>query len=114
MQLQPPDCLSTRVKCRGRSAVLWGLGFFVLFQAAFYPLSGRWPALQDGEYGAKMANLRAQVAAKPKNQPCVIMLGSSLTGWGFNPSALATVKPGSPTGPVVFNLALNSGGVVVQ
>jgi hypothetical protein len=92
-----------------------GLIAFALLQAAYYfPLSHLWPQLHDAEYGEKLAHLRAQLASKPNDQPCVVALGSSLTGWGFNPAALTTVKPGSPDGPVVFNFAINSGGVIVE
>ncbi len=41
------------------------------------------------------------------------MIGGSLTSWGFNPSAMTTVRPG-PGGPVVYNLSINNGRAVVQ
>src|ERR1700694_1744320 len=106
---------STRFKARGRSAVLSGLFLFVAFQAAYYfPLAHLLPQLHDAEYGDKLTHLRNQLAAKPKDQPSVVALGSSLTGWGFNPAALTSVKPGSPDGPVVFNFSITSGGVIVE
>jgi hypothetical protein len=99
---------------RGRSAVCWGLALFVAFHLAYYPLSNFWPHLYDGEYGHKFAGLRAQLAAGPPGRPCVVMLGSSMTGLGFDPSSLESVRPGSAGGPVVYNFAINSCGVVVQ
>jgi hypothetical protein len=95
----------SRLHRRGRSAVGWGLALFVAFQAAYYPLSAVWPQLYDGEYGHKLANLRARWAARAAGQPCVIMLGSSITGFALNPASLEAARPG---GPVVYNFALNS------
>jgi hypothetical protein len=110
-----PVSLATKFNSRGRSAVLWAVALFVALQAAFYyPLAHVWPQLLDAEYGEKLTHLRAQLAAKVKDQPCVVALGSSLTGWAFNPSDLTSVKPGSADGPVVFNFAINSGGVIVE
>jgi hypothetical protein len=99
---------------RGRAAVLWAVASLAALQAAYFPLSDSWPQLRDAEYGHKLANLRAQVRARAAGQPCVVMLGSSLTGMGFNPSAMSTLRPGGPGGPVVFNFGINSSGVVVQ
>src|SRR5262245_57272552 len=103
-----------RLEARGRSAVRWCVAAFVLLQAAYFPLSDWWPRLADPEFGYKLAKLREQVQAKAANQPCVVMLGSSLTGMGFNPSAMSTLRPGELGRPVVFNFGINSGGVVVQ
>ncbi|HEX4606711.1 MAG TPA: hypothetical protein VH092_00755, partial [Urbifossiella sp.] len=64
---------------RGRVAVVGGLLLFILLQLGFFPLSQAWPAVQDGEYGHKLRNLRRQVWAKPADQPAVVMFGSSLT-----------------------------------
>ena len=104
----------TNVRRRGRTAVIWALVCFGLLQLAYYPASDYWPRIRDVEYGDKLANLREQLADKPKNQPCVVMFGSSLTGWAFNPSELETVRPGIPGQPVVFNFAMNSGGVFIE
>src|SRR5262249_14198945 len=103
-----------RLEARGRSAVRWCAAAFVLLQAAYFPLTERWPHLGDPEYGLKLAHLRRQVAAKPPAQPCVVMLGSSRTGWGLNPGSMTTLRPGEPGGPVVYNFGINSSGVVVQ
>ncbi len=109
-----PADLKTAVDRRARAAVVWGLLFFVALQVGFYPVSDFLPQLADGEYGHKLVHLRAQLAAKPKDQPCVVMFGSSLTGWGLDPAAMTSLKPGSPGGPVVFNFGINSAGSVVH
>ena len=114
MFARPAADLKERADRRGRAAVVWGLLFLAAMQVGFYPMAGWWPPLADGEYGHKLLHLRAQLAAKPKAQPCVVMFGSSLTGWGFNPSAMTSLNPGSPGGPVVFNFGINSAGSVVH
>src|SRR5580658_2589535 len=114
MIVDPGSACIRKDRVRGRDAVLWGFVSFVALQAAYFPMADWRPQLQDAEYGEKLHHLRHQLAAKRKDQPCIIMAGSSLTRWAFNPSALRTVKPGAPDGPVVFNMALNSSGAVVQ
>ncbi len=109
-----PADLKTRAERRGRAAVVWGLLFFVGLQAGFYVASDWWPSLADGEYGHKLSDLRAQLAAKPKDQPCVVMFGSSMTGWALDPAAMTNLKPGSPGGPVVFNFGVNGCGPIVH
>ena len=99
---------------RGRIAVVWSLLFFAGLQGDFYPASYFLPPLADGEYGHKLANLRAQLAAKPKGQPCVVMFGSSLTGWGFNPSSMTGLNPDAPGGPVIHNFGINSAGSIAH
>jgi len=111
---RPADDLKDRADRRGRGAVVWGLIFFAALQAAFYPASYFLPPLADGEYGHKLANLRSQLAAKPKDQPCVVMFGSSLTGWGFNPAAMTGLNPGCPGGPVIHNFGINSAGTIAH
>lgn len=96
---------------RGRATVLWGLGFFLALQACFeYPLSHFWPQLHDPEYGGKLVRLRAKLAAKPADQPLVLVLGSSHTGMGVRPAAL----PDSPGRPLVFNFSINGSGRIVD
>jgi hypothetical protein len=99
---------------RGRTALVCGVTLFLALQVGFFPLSRLWPQIQDGEYGHKLANLRSQIRHKPKDKPVIVMFGSSLTGWGLNPSAMRELKPGTPNGPVVYNFGINSGGVVVE
>ena len=113
MFTRPAD-LKTAVDRRSRAAVVWGLIFFVGLQAGFYLASDWWPPLADGEYGHKLTHLRAQLAAKPKDQPGVVMFGSSMTGWALDPAAMANLKPGSPGGPVVYNFGINGCGPIVH
>ncbi|OAI40237.1 hypothetical protein AYO40_05000 [Planctomycetaceae bacterium SCGC AG-212-D15] len=42
------------------------------------------------------------------------MLGSSLTGFGFNPSVLASAASESKNAPCIFNFSLDAGGPVVE
>ena len=42
------------------------------------------------------------------------MFGSSLTGWGFNPSAMTGLNPGCPRGPVIHNFGINSAGTIAH
>jgi hypothetical protein len=69
---------------------------------------------KDGEIGYKTARLRAQLAEKDPAQPSVVMLGSSQTAFGLNPTAMRHSAPGTPGGPVVYNFGVMSSGPVVQ
>ena len=96
---------------RGRASVLWAIGLFLALQAGYeYPLSHWWPQLHDPEYGGKLNSLRAKLAAKPAEQPFVLVLGSSHTGMGVRPGAL----PNDPGQPLVFNFSINGSGRIVD
>jgi hypothetical protein len=86
--------------------------YFLLLQLLYFPLASHWPQVGDGEYGYKLVNLRAQVHARSSEQPVVVMVGSSMVGWGLNPGSMNMLRPGTPNGPVVFNFGINSGRVV--
>lgn len=108
------DDLKSRQDRRGRGAVLWAVAGVLLLQVAYYPMTYLWPQIHDGEFGAKLGALRSLIASKPKDAPCVVMVGGSLTSWGFNPSALTGVDVHSPQGPVVYNFGINNARTLVQ
>ncbi len=106
---------SKRRQTRHRGIVLGAvLGFLMLQVGFYYPLSHWWPQLQDVEFGSKLANLRRQEAQCSPGQPLILALGSSMTAMAFRPEVLETLQPGLPDAPAVFNLAMNSCGVVVD
>src|SRR4051794_19504301 len=77
---------------RSRTTLYWGGSVFILIQVLyFWPLTHLFPQLDDGEYGSKWVSLRR---ALPRGEhgtprePTVVMFGSSLTGYGFNPASI--------------------------
>lgn len=100
--------------CQGRSAILWGLVSFIAFQAVYHCLSSHWPQLYDGQYGIKLTRFHTQLPTESTDRCTILMLGSSLTGFGFNPSVLETDQDTSRDRPVVFNFSLDGGGPVVE
>jgi len=66
------------------------------------------------EYGNKLIHLRAHLARKPKDQPFILALGSSLTAMELRPDTLTCCQPADPRGPLVYNYAINGSTIVVQ
>jgi hypothetical protein len=94
---------------RSRASIVWALGFLVGAQIGFFfPLSFWWPQLHDPQYGGRLTRLRARLAEKPKDQPFVLVLGSSHTALG--------VRPGirGDSSPFLFNFSMNDGCPVVS
>jgi hypothetical protein len=83
---------------RARVALACALLCFVAGQATFRWMLADRPVLGDLEFGRKLDDLRARVAAAP-GRPLVVMLGSSRVATGFRPDAL----PGRDV--VAFNFA---------
>ncbi len=105
----------TGARRRGRAAVLWAAVCFAALQVAYHdPLSYWCPQLHDVEYGNKLASLRARLGERSPGTPFVLGLGSSFTGMGLRPAIMDGCRPTDPHGPLVFNFAINSGGLPVQ
>src|ERR1700751_5186252 len=74
---------SIQLRRRARSALLWGLLFFVCFQVALTVIIERFrPMWRDPEYGYRVKRLRQRVAAEPE-KPLLLVLGSSRVGNGL-------------------------------
>ena len=113
----PGDFWSWRRKLakRSRASVLWALGLLIGAQVVFFfPLSVWWPQLHDPQYGGRLARLRARLAEKPKDQPFVLVLGSSHTALGVRPGVLRTDSTSGYDSPFLFNFSMNDGCPVVS
>lgn len=115
LQPQKPAARSAVRSRSGRVAVLTALVGVVAFQLAYHvPLRVLYPKLFDIEYVNKVTNLRAKLAVKPKDQPLILALGSSLTAMALRPDALVENEPPDARHPLVYNFAVNSAGIVPQ
>ncbi len=95
--------------------MLWSLAGVVLFSLAYhYPIWRWWPQVQDVEYANKLTRLRSHLRVQAKDQPLVLAFGSSFTCMGLRPDVLRGCQPNQPSGPLVYNCAMNSSGLVVQ
>jgi hypothetical protein len=90
--------------------LLWGLGFFVAGQLAFFATKEHgWPWLCEPQQGRRLTGLRARLAEAP-DRPLVLFLGSSRVAMGLRPDVLETCKPGARRRAVVFNFGLAGAG----
>jgi hypothetical protein len=108
----PSDFVSSRRELAksSRASVLWAIGLLVAAQVIFFfPLSVWWPQLHDPQYGGRLTRLRARLAEKPKDQPFVLVLGSSHTALGVRPGVLQ-----GDSSPFLFNFSMNDGCPVVS
>jgi hypothetical protein len=99
---------------RGRAALFWTVGLFVLTQA----LLGKWvlhriPKLCNAAWEFRLTRLRARMAEAP-GRPLLLVMGSSRVANGFSPSALGDWAPPDQPAPVVFNFATLGAGPVRQ
>jgi hypothetical protein len=100
---------------RGRVAVVTALVGIVAFQVAYHvPLTLLYPRIFDLEYVDKLSHLREHMAAKPKDQPLVLGMGSSLMAMALRPGALTDTESADSRHPLVYNFALNSATIVPQ
>src|SRR5437868_5102967 len=107
----PGNFVSARrmLALRSRASVLWALGFLVVAQIIFFfPLSFWWPQLHDPQYGRRLTRLRARLTEKKKDEPFVLVLGSSHTAMGVRPAVLLRDSPCRAT-PFLFNFSMNAG-----
>jgi hypothetical protein len=97
--------------CGPRRALLWGLGFFVLFQAALSLILERWwTSARDPYFGPKIARLRERLRLCPGAR-LAVMLGSSRTEGGLRAVPFEETwgrELGRPL--VAFNLGIPGGG----
>lgn len=98
-----------------RRSLVWGLGFFVLFQLLLaLTLELWWTSGRDPLYGAKIARLRSRLRQSP-NARLVVMLGSSRTGDGFRAASLEpelAQELGQPL--ILFNFGMSAAAPCTQ
>jgi hypothetical protein len=98
-----------KLPARGRAAILWGMGVFLLAQLALTLTIERWrPDWGDLEYGLRFRNLRRCIQETP-DRPLLVILGSSRTGNGFKADCLPPASWNGKEVPLVFNMSLAGG-----
>ncbi len=98
------------------SALLAGVvGVLVIHATALVLLDSALPQLRDPEYGRRAAALRHRIAEHP-GRPLVLVVGSSRTCMGLNPTAWEGVRPNGPdrADPLLFNMGLVGGGPIIE
>jgi hypothetical protein len=97
---------------KGRAAVFWMAGLFVVAQAALslWVVRGH-PEYCDPPFNYRLDRLRARMCEAP-GHPLVLVVGSSRPANGFAPEALADIVRQTERAPVVFNFAALGGGPV--
>jgi hypothetical protein len=99
---------------RGRAAILWCLGFFLLAQLALTLTIERWrPDWGDPEYGYRLRNLRRRMKETP-DRPLLVVLGSSRTALGFKADCLPPPSWQGHVTPLVYNMSFNGGSITYE
>jgi hypothetical protein len=102
----------SRHHLRARSAFLWTLLFFVLFQLSGAVSVERWlPDARDPDFTLKLAYLQSHRRQAP-DRPLVLMLGSSRTSLCFQAGSVQASRGGSPA--LAFNFGLSGGGPFME
>ena len=87
-----------------RRAILWGAAVAVLMHAGLaVALETVLPQLRDPEYGYRFVRAREHQRLHP-DRPLVLVLGTSRTAMGFDPSSAGI--PDEPGAPLLFNFGL--------
>jgi hypothetical protein len=102
-----------RFSRRSRLALGWAVGAFIIVEGLLCAAIEIEPMLRDPEFAQKLARLQRQRATHP-DRPLILIVGSSRSSSGIQPSALAlsAVRQGRP--PLVFNMALTGYGPIQQ
>jgi hypothetical protein len=87
---------------RSAAVVLWAMGLIALAHLA-WSLLGDQPALQDGEYGARLEQLQQCLQELP-NRKLVLALGSSRLLMGLAADDIPS------SGPLLFNMGITAAG----
>jgi hypothetical protein len=103
-------------RTQARSAIFWGLGTFILMQAALAVwIDNRMPDLRDPLYENKAARLRERVVGVPARPLTVVMLGSSRTVFALKATELEGPLEKTAGRPVVvFNFGVTGAGPVTN
>jgi hypothetical protein len=98
-----------KLPSRGRTAILWAVGFFLIAQLTLMVTIERWrPDWSDPEYGTRFRNLKRRMQKEP-TRPLLLVLGSSRIGNGFAADRLPPDSSQVPERPLVFNMSLAGG-----
>jgi len=113
----PRRCRSRRgrqLTRKARTSFLWCLALFALAHVGLVVATqGRWQELRDPEFGYKLLGLRRQREAEP-DRPLVVLLGSSRTGQGLRPGALAPLRTRDGRTAFVYNFSQVGSGPLAE
>jgi hypothetical protein len=111
-----PTFRKTRNSRRARSALVWGLGGFLLLQLGLIiRLDHGVPEFRDLAYAEKLTRLRQRTESAREPPLTVVMLGSSRTVFGLKAARLETPLAEAVGRPVVvFNFAMYDSGPVMN
>lgn len=96
-------------RCAARGAVLWGAVAAVLAHLGLAAVMEALPQLRDPDYGYRVVRAREQQRRHP-DRPLVLVLGTSRTANGLDPSAAGF--PDEPGSPSLFNFGLSGANPV--
>lgn len=104
--------ISGNLSKRGRAAVLWGLGVFLLLQLSLdIAADSWWPGLRYPEYGRKLEMIQ-RLRDERASQPSLVALGTSRTAFGLTPAA-GIARPNQDRA-WQFNFALTGQGPIQE
>lgn len=98
---------------RARTTVAVGLLAFVAANAILGIVAERYPRLRDPLYGDKFAKLRTKLA-RPARGPCVVVFGSSRTGFAFNGTIVEERVRETGRSVTAFNFGIPATGPVAH
>jgi hypothetical protein len=101
--------LARKLSGQDRSALIWGIGFFLMAQLSLTVVIEEWrPEWNDPEYGYRLRYLRRRIKEEPQ-RPLLVVLGSSRIGNGFEADCLPPASWKGGQGPIVFNMSMAGG-----
>lgn len=109
----PRPSRTPRCSYRTPAALRWMVATFVVVQLSLDLAIDSYPGLRDPEFGEKLARLQNQLAIHP-GRPLLLIVGSSRSSSGIQPSVMWLPDPGDDGEPLVFNLALTGYGPIQQ
>ena len=98
---------------RARAAVLAGVAAFAVLELGLGLASEVYPRIRDPFYGDKLVKLRAKLQAHP-GRPCVVMLGTSRTGFAFHGTRIERHLHDRGQDAAVFNYGIPASGPVTH
>jgi hypothetical protein len=109
----PPSAPSPSHYRRSLVALVSALATFVALQVLLDTAIELTPELRDPEFGEKLRRLQRLMADHP-DRPLLLIVGSSRSSCGLQPSGLDLPSVGTGALPLVFNMAITAYGPIQQ